>query len=127
MTRIQRPDENLYFNHPIDQNAAYELMSMPLEDKEYESYVKLTEWYIAWEGKCYVSFSGGKDSTVLAYLTAQCFMENEWFKTPLVLCFFLSITAIRLSAKRYLTPLKMLEVAQLVRSPHVFMAQNQLQ
>lgn len=61
MTRIQRPDENLYFNHPIDQNAAYELMSMPLEDKEYESYVKLTEWYIAWEGKCYVSFSGGKD------------------------------------------------------------------
>ena len=88
MTRIQRPDENLYFNHPIDQNAAYDLMSMPLEDKEYESYVKLTEWYIAWEGKCYVSFSGGKDSTVLAYLTAQCFMENEWFKTPLVLCFF---------------------------------------
>lgn len=88
MTRIQRPDENLYFNHPIDQNVAYELLSMSLEEKEYESYVKLTEWYIAWEGRCYVSFSGGKDSTVLAYLTAQCFMEKEWFKTPLVLCFF---------------------------------------
>lgn len=88
MTKLKRPDENLYFNHPIDQNVAYELMSMSLEEKEYESYVKLTEWYIAWEGKCYVSFSGGKDSTVLAYLTAQCFMENEWFKTPLVLCFF---------------------------------------
>ena len=88
MVKLKRPDESLYFNHPIDNDAAYQLLHMTLEEKEFISYTKLTEWYIAWEGRCYVSFSGGKDSTALAYLTAQCFMENEWFKTPLVLCFF---------------------------------------
>lgn len=88
MAQRYRPDETLYFNHPIEDAAAYQLLHMTLEEKEYETYVKLTEWFIAWKGKCYVSFSGGKDSTVLAYLTAQCLMENEWFQTPLVLCFF---------------------------------------
>lgn len=88
MAQRYRPDETLYFNHPIEDAAAYQLLHMTLEEKEYETYVKLSEWFIAWKGNCYVSFSGGKDSTVLAYLTAQCFMENEWFKTPLVLCFF---------------------------------------
>jgi 3'-phosphoadenosine 5'-phosphosulfate sulfotransferase (PAPS reductase)/FAD synthetase len=32
---------------------------------------RLIEWYKHYEGKCYVSFSGGKDSTVLADLTAR--------------------------------------------------------
>lgn len=86
--KLKRPDESIYFNHPIEPHIAQELLHMSLEEKEYETYVKLTEWYMAWEGKCYVSFSGGKDSAVLAYITAQCFQENEWFKTPLVLCFF---------------------------------------
>ena len=61
---------------------------MSLEEKEFETYQKLTEWYIAWEGKCYISFSGGKDSTLMSYLAAKCMMENEWYKTPLVLCYF---------------------------------------
>lgn len=80
-------DKNLYHNRPIEKDVAIQLQSMSLDEKEFVSYQKLTEWYMAWEGKCYISFSGGKDSALLAFLAAQCFVENEWFKTPLVLCF----------------------------------------
>lgn len=41
---------------------------------------KIAQWYDAWDGKCYVSFSGGKDSTVLAYLAAQ---ELSRYRTPI--------------------------------------------
>ena len=34
------------------------------------SQTRILEWYKAWDGKVYVSFSGGKDSTVLADLAA---------------------------------------------------------
>lgn len=81
-------DTTLYKNHPIPDHIAIELQQASLPEKEFMTYEKLTEWYLAWEGKCYISFSGGKDSTLLAYLTAQCFMENEWYHTPLVLCYF---------------------------------------
>ena len=42
-------------------------MALDVQDKEILTYEKLDEWYTAWGGQCYVSFSGGKDSTVLAY------------------------------------------------------------
>lgn len=60
---------------------------MPTQDKIFMTYSKLTEWYIAWEGNCYVSFSGGKDSTALTYLAADCFRENEWHNAVLTLLF----------------------------------------
>ena len=41
---------------------------------------KIEQWYDAWGGKCYVSFSGGKDSTVLAYLVAK---ELSRYRTPI--------------------------------------------
>jgi 3'-phosphoadenosine 5'-phosphosulfate sulfotransferase (PAPS reductase)/FAD synthetase len=31
----------------------------------------LIEWYTYWQGNCYISFSGGKDSTVLSDLAAR--------------------------------------------------------
>lgn len=80
-------DTVLYHNQPISPDAAAQLQSMTLEEKDFTTYQKITEWYLAWEGECYVSFSGSKDSTLLAYLVAQTFAENEWNKTPLVLCF----------------------------------------
>ena len=85
--KFERPDPTIFKTQPIEKNVAIELQSMSLADKEYETYVKLTEWYHAWRGKCYVSFSGGKDSTLLAYLTACCFRDNGWTETPLVLWF----------------------------------------
>ena len=85
--KLERPDPNIYKTQPIEQHVAIELQSMSIQDKEYETYVKLTEWYNAWQGRCYVSFSGGKDSTLMAYLAASCFMENGWKETPLILMF----------------------------------------
>ncbi len=69
-----------YGNQPISQRAAKELLALPLEYKALMSRWKIEEWYDAWDGKCYVSFSGGKDSTVLAYLAAQ---ELSRYRTPI--------------------------------------------
>nr|DAV92033.1 MAG TPA: phosphoadenosine-phosphosulfate reductase [Caudoviricetes sp.] len=69
-----------YGNQPISQQAAKELLALPLEDKVVLSREKIEQWYDAWGGKCYVSFSGGKDSTVLAYLAAK---ELSRYRTPI--------------------------------------------
>lgn len=42
-----------------------------LERKIQVSQTRILEWYQKWEGQVYVSFSGGKDSTVLADLCAR--------------------------------------------------------
>lgn len=67
------------FNTPLTKEAAKSLLALDLEDKVITSYEKLDEWYTAWGGQCYVSFSGGKDSTVLAYLAARYLSS---FRTP---------------------------------------------
>lgn len=67
------------FNTPLTREAAKKLLSLDLDDKVITSVEKLDEWYTAWGGQCYVSFSGGKDSTVLAYLAAW---HLSSFRTP---------------------------------------------
>ena len=69
-----------YSNQPIPKEAAKQLLALDLQDKEILSSEKIDQWYTAWGGKCYVSFSGGKDSTVLAYLAAQ---ELSRYRTPI--------------------------------------------
>lgn len=66
-------------NTPLTRDAAKKLMALDAQDKEILTYEKLDEWYTAWGGMCYVSFSGGKDSTVLAYLAARYLAS---FRTP---------------------------------------------
>lgn len=61
----------IYTNTPILPEKAKELLALDTEYKEIITYGKIEEWFTAWGGKCYVSFSGGKDSTVLAYLAAN--------------------------------------------------------
>ena len=39
--------------------------SLPLEAKIAMTLRRIREWYEYWDGNVYVSFSGGKDSTVL--------------------------------------------------------------
>lgn len=76
-----------YSNQPIPKEAAKKLLALDLEDKEILTYEKLDQWYTAWNGKCYVSFSGGKDSTVLAYLAARYLSSFRTPKWPLNLVF----------------------------------------
>ena len=45
--------------------------AQPLSEKVDMTRARLMEWYVHNNNKCYVSFSGGKDSTVLAYIAAQ--------------------------------------------------------
>lgn len=72
---------------PLSRQTAAELQSMDLEDKLIYTDANLWEWYHAWDGKCYVSFSGGKDSTVLAYLAAEHLNRYRTVPYPLVLVF----------------------------------------
>lgn len=46
---------------------------MSLEDKIQVTKARIIEWYIKNEGKVYISFSGGKDSTVLLHISQQVF------------------------------------------------------
>lgn len=56
----------------------------PLEDKFQRTLAKVAEWYSRWNDEVYVSFSGGKDSTVLADICAKwCSVRN----IPLTLVF----------------------------------------
>lgn len=42
-----------------------QMQSLPMEAKVIKSKKRIQEWYDHWDGQVYVSFSGGKDSTVL--------------------------------------------------------------
>lgn len=49
-----------------------------LGDKFQRSFAKISEWYSYWNSEVYVSFSGGKDSTVLADMCARwCKVVNK--------------------------------------------------
>ena len=72
----------IHVNQPLTKEAARKLMALDLTAKELTTYEKLDEWYTAWGGQCYVSFSGGKDSTVLAYLAAR---ETEYTNIRILL------------------------------------------
>lgn len=55
-----------------------------LDDKFQRTLAKVSEWYVRWNNEVYVSFSGGKDSTVLADICAKwCELQ----KIPLYLVF----------------------------------------
>lgn len=49
--------------------------SLPLQAKHSMTLARIREWYDHWNGNVYVSFSGGKDSTVLAYIVHEYYPD----------------------------------------------------
>lgn len=52
-----------------------ELRALPLKEKIQRSMYVISCWYEAWDGKVVVSYSGGKDSSVLMWLVRQLFPD----------------------------------------------------
>jgi 3'-phosphoadenosine 5'-phosphosulfate sulfotransferase (PAPS reductase)/FAD synthetase len=59
----------------MDTAQLRDLQALPLKYKIMISQERIREWYEHWDGKVYVSFSGGKDSTVLLHLVRQLYPE----------------------------------------------------
>ena len=53
------------------------MQAWSLERKIQVTQTRLIEWYQKFQGKVYVSFSGGKDSTVLLHIARQLYPEFE--------------------------------------------------
>ena len=64
-----------------DKEYLLQMQSLPLEAKVIKTELRIREWYEHWDGNVYVSFSGGKDSTVLAHIVHDLYPE-----VPLVFC-----------------------------------------
>lgn len=60
-----------------DKQRLKELQALPLDRKILITQTRIIEWYTRWKGQVYVSFSGGKDSTVLLHIARQCFPDIE--------------------------------------------------
>lgn len=52
-----------------------ELQALPLDDKITLTKLRITEWYNHYSGNVYVSFSGGKDSSVLMDIAREMFPD----------------------------------------------------
>lgn len=57
------------------------MQALDLDDKITIARVRIQEWYEHWDGAVYVSFSGGKDSTVLLHLVRSIYPD-----VPAVFC-----------------------------------------
>jgi 3'-phosphoadenosine 5'-phosphosulfate sulfotransferase (PAPS reductase)/FAD synthetase len=54
-----------------------QLQGLPLEVKIRKTQERIKEWYEHWNGQVYISFSGGKDSTVLLHIARQMYPDVE--------------------------------------------------
>lgn len=52
-----------------------QMQALPLEAKVLKTQLRIREWYNYWGGDVYVSFSGGKDSTVLLHMAREVYPD----------------------------------------------------
>lgn len=63
------------------------MQAWPLSRKIQITQTRLIEWRTKFKGQIYISFSGGKDSTVLADLAARIYAADPDESNPLTLVF----------------------------------------
>ena len=51
------------------------MQEWPLDRKILVTQARILEWHMRWDGEVYVSFSGGKDSTVLLDIARRTFPD----------------------------------------------------
>lgn len=61
--------------------AKHKQLTLPLDEKIKQSKRLIMDWYAQFDGKVYVAFSGGKDSTVLLHLVRSLYPD-----VPAVFC-----------------------------------------
>lgn len=61
----------------MEQWQLEQLQGLPLEVKIEKTKLRIREWYEHWDGEVYVSFSGGKDSTVLLHIVREMYPNVE--------------------------------------------------
>jgi 3'-phosphoadenosine 5'-phosphosulfate sulfotransferase (PAPS reductase)/FAD synthetase len=54
-----------------------QMQSLPLSAKVIMTKRRIKDWYDYWDGQVYVSFSGGKDSTVLLHIAREVYSDIE--------------------------------------------------
>ena len=62
----------------MNKHTAYDLkqmQSLPLDAKIIMTQERIRQWYDHWDGNVYVSFSGGKDSTVLKHIVDSMYAD----------------------------------------------------
>lgn len=67
----------------MDKYTLHERQKLPFKDKVMMTYQRINEWCDHWEDNVYLSFSGGKDSSVLRHLIAEAVGEGT---VPSVFC-----------------------------------------
>lgn len=53
------------------------LQALPLDVKVRKTQQRIREWYEHWNGEVYISFSGGKDSTVLLHIAREMYPDIQ--------------------------------------------------
>lgn len=61
----------------MDSNELAQLQNLPLEVKILKTTQRIREWYEHYQGNVYISFSGGKDSTVLLDIARSIYPDIE--------------------------------------------------
>lgn len=72
MRDIKMEQENVHTRERLK-----ELQALPIERKIQITQSRIIEWYKHYDGKVYVSFSGGKDSTILLHIARELFPDIE--------------------------------------------------